>query len=393
MKLSPVGVTMWVAIVGLCGGCEATTATLEGLPCGDEPCVSGYICHPETLLCVLGDSVVCPQGDCSPDACDQCICQTYYRDNDADGLGDAAISLEACSCPEGYVENDADCDDANHTCANDCTDNDADGTCEDADCNDAQPNCTTDCTSCLPLAMELVQLTPSALVGFPVQVEIRLAGYTADATQQLHCQTSPQIVFGPINFTGSPALSLLGFTSSRTHYENAPDQPFGASACAGQGVHLVLEDHNTARLTQSPIDATNLTELALFARLAQESTSSGNDSLGVRSCCNASCAEVASVPRTSMTDALACTEHSFALGLSECGAAGFELRWGKFGDEVGVDDLRLEARTQIKSFTKVGNVYRASFIPRASGSLDLMCTWSNTTIGAQLNQTLTMVVN
>src|SRR5688572_10095665 len=37
--------------------------------------------------------------------------ETYWADVDGDGYGDAAASVEACEQPEGYVQNDDDCDD------------------------------------------------------------------------------------------------------------------------------------------------------------------------------------------------------------------------------------------------------------------------------------------
>ena len=44
---------------------------------------------------------------------DEGVKTTYYGDADGDGYGDPANTTEACSVPDGYVENDADCDDAN----------------------------------------------------------------------------------------------------------------------------------------------------------------------------------------------------------------------------------------------------------------------------------------
>ncbi|MFN7145516.1 MAG: putative metal-binding motif-containing protein, partial [Myxococcota bacterium] len=38
--------------------------------------------------------------------------RTYYGDADGDGYGDAAVTTSACGAPEGYVEADTDCDDA-----------------------------------------------------------------------------------------------------------------------------------------------------------------------------------------------------------------------------------------------------------------------------------------
>ena len=38
---------------------------------------------------------------------------TYYRDADGDGYGNPNITIQACSVPAGYVNNDSDCNDAN----------------------------------------------------------------------------------------------------------------------------------------------------------------------------------------------------------------------------------------------------------------------------------------
>jgi len=38
---------------------------------------------------------------------------TYFRDQDEDGYGDAATTIDDCSAPTGYVANDLDCDDTN----------------------------------------------------------------------------------------------------------------------------------------------------------------------------------------------------------------------------------------------------------------------------------------
>ena len=52
---------------------------------------------------------------------------TFYADGDGDGYGDATTPAQACERPEGYVEDDGDCDDSSgafHPGAaeSDCTD-------------------------------------------------------------------------------------------------------------------------------------------------------------------------------------------------------------------------------------------------------------------------------
>jgi hypothetical protein len=44
---------------------------------------------------------------------DEGVKNTYYRDADGDGYGNASVSTEACSAPTGYVSDHTDCDDAN----------------------------------------------------------------------------------------------------------------------------------------------------------------------------------------------------------------------------------------------------------------------------------------
>lgn len=72
---------------------------------------------------------------CSSD--DSCDKQTWYIDSDNDGFGssDAGITKSACSKPEGYADNNSDCDDNNTTInpnatevVNDGIDNNCDGT-------------------------------------------------------------------------------------------------------------------------------------------------------------------------------------------------------------------------------------------------------------------------
>src|SRR6056297_1674208 len=42
---------------------------------------------------------------------DEGVLNVYYADTDGDGFGDASVSTEACSRPDGFVEDNTDCDD------------------------------------------------------------------------------------------------------------------------------------------------------------------------------------------------------------------------------------------------------------------------------------------
>ncbi|MEL6341971.1 MAG: putative metal-binding motif-containing protein [Myxococcota bacterium] len=52
--------------------------------------------------------------DCDEDV-DEGVTTTFYADEDADGFGDGAASVEACAAPDGHVIDGTDCDDADTT--------------------------------------------------------------------------------------------------------------------------------------------------------------------------------------------------------------------------------------------------------------------------------------
>lgn len=70
--------------------------------------------------------------------------QIWYHDEDGDGYGDSESPFHACEPPDGYVDNDQDCDDGNSDAyplgercqCDDGIDNDKDGAldCDDSDC-------------------------------------------------------------------------------------------------------------------------------------------------------------------------------------------------------------------------------------------------------------------
>jgi gliding motility-associated-like protein len=87
-----------------------------------------------------GNTEVCDGIDNNCDGqIDEGVESTFYEDADSDGFGNAAVSLQACSAPTGYVSDDTDCDDTeannypgnNEVC--DGIDNDCDGLVDDDD--------------------------------------------------------------------------------------------------------------------------------------------------------------------------------------------------------------------------------------------------------------------
>jgi hypothetical protein len=85
------------------------------------------VCHGGTQTCTTGTFGSC-SGQVVPttevcngtdDNCngtvDEGVKTTYYRDGDADGYGNPAVTTQACTQPAGYVANNADCDDTRAT--------------------------------------------------------------------------------------------------------------------------------------------------------------------------------------------------------------------------------------------------------------------------------------
>ena len=88
--------------------CELVDGTVEDATDCDDTDVQTYPGAPE--LCDLEDNNCDGTVDeGSPEE------RSYYQDADADGYGDAAVSVAACGAPAGYVELGTDCDDADAT--------------------------------------------------------------------------------------------------------------------------------------------------------------------------------------------------------------------------------------------------------------------------------------
>jgi parallel beta-helix repeat protein len=112
----------------LCNGVDDNCNGLadEGNPGGGFACNTGHlgVCASGTTACGAG-AIACNQNKApSAEVCnglddncdgtvDEGVKTTFYRDADGDGYGNAAVTIQACAAPAGYVANSTDCNDAN----------------------------------------------------------------------------------------------------------------------------------------------------------------------------------------------------------------------------------------------------------------------------------------
>jgi hypothetical protein len=78
-----------------------------------------------------------------------CVTKDFFKDGDGDGFGDPKMKLTECEAPDGYVDNDGDCDDkklkANPDAAEECDQYDND--CDDV-IDEFEPMSNVDCGGC-----------------------------------------------------------------------------------------------------------------------------------------------------------------------------------------------------------------------------------------------------
>ena len=95
--------------------------------------------------CVQHDLYEARKAELSGDDTAGCETRLWYADADGDGHGDIATTTELCEAPDGYVDSDGDCDDANaavhpdadELCSTVGVDDDCDGQVDDATAADA----------------------------------------------------------------------------------------------------------------------------------------------------------------------------------------------------------------------------------------------------------------
>ncbi|UJR79868.1 RCC1 domain-containing protein [Sandaracinus amylolyticus] len=148
-----------LAMSALAGGCETP------LECGEllrqapdrRICVCPNGGEYRDGLCHLDGSAApldgMTWGDAGPDDAEapdagSCAERTFYRDADGDGFGDRASSTSACEAPDGYVEDDRDCDDDCESCGPEGTEV-CDAELKDEDCDGSSNEAEAGCT-CVP---------------------------------------------------------------------------------------------------------------------------------------------------------------------------------------------------------------------------------------------------
>ena len=192
---------------GSCGALPPANPPGYGEPCTSAPNACGDTAA-GTIGCDGSCSAVPPpaadaDGDGTPDCLDQCpadpnktapgLCgcgapetvATFYRDLDADGFGNPAASVQACSAPAGFVANNTDCDDGNASrhpgAAEVCNgiDDDCDGQLEES--VDADHDGVNDCGAdlCPATRADRAYVPPVPLITLlPHHYELRMTGGT-----------------------------------------------------------------------------------------------------------------------------------------------------------------------------------------------------------------------
>jgi hypothetical protein len=323
-------------------------------------------------------------GDAIPDCRDGCI------DFDGDNYGIGA----GCT--------GADCDDAIDTCAvncvanldgdglidcNDpCIDSDGDGygtnggagACAGADCDETRVACNTNCNACLPNSLVLTSNSPVARCT-DATLTVDLDNYD-NAAGDLTC-AAPQIAVLPLetfaNGFGRWARSSFTDVTIRTF-------PDGFPASCNTAEYVRINDRGPDYIQLStPINATNLMNLSVSARIGYDTNTDAGDNLAIQGCCGAGCTPVTfqTVLNGSSGGTDNCTDIDVTMPAyaNNCASLMIRFSYPNASDNVGIDNIQVFGDvTAFGAFTETAQgVYDSLFRVCEATTVPVTCTWDN----------------
>jgi hypothetical protein len=246
-------------IDGLLWHLDADTDGYGGQLLSEEACSapSGYVdntddCNDLDGAVYPGATELCNglDDDCDGDIDDDApAAQTWYLDNDGDGVGGLWLTQEACSMPQGYAGDSNDCDDTNaavyptapELC--DGNDNDCDGSLgsdEIDDDGDGVTECSQDCDDTNPLIFPgSIELCDGIDNDCDVSTVAGTGEADADGDQALACDDcDDDPVTGPAAYPGAAEICDgadndcdgtvdIGATNETTWYFDADGDSYG----------------------------------------------------------------------------------------------------------------------------------------------------------------------